>query len=639
MNEKKLKLLYDGYAIDKGFKDYEEFKSLISNPKSRAIFFELSNSDLGFDSAEEFDNVLGFDLGKPQAVQDAAPVTAEEEAESTESILEDGLLDSQEIGFNDITQDLISQDEEVVVPKLTELYGKDFEFEEAGALDGVLVKNKKTGNKELFSLDSFTDKGDIESAKEMKLWMKESQNKTKTEVQSDYDTNIKEFKVESKKINKNAEELGKERLALELLIDNKIITSDKDQRLLDYSKKEDDILLSIESLEKSYDNLNKDFDKDIKKAPFVEKKFFSGDEEMSIPIPSPSHMHGSTGTDRKITITKGEFGEALAMIDDFTENYSFLPDLGDFIDGMAGAIKTGGYQSDLAVIGNKAYVMAGSMDKEYMQKMADTHEAMSKIPATQESIDYNKQYDKIVEEDGNHLKALLYSAVSNPQEAASVALTSWIGMMNKASLVAATTVIAAGGAYGAAAGTAGGSAAPVTVPAGMVAGAAASLPYAMAVGGVMVETGLTVSDGIRDVIEEENKKRVANGETPVKYDAKSIESVLNNEDSMNKLRIKGATRGLTIGIVDFFASKLGMKVGKKIFGKSGSTFLQFAGTLPIEAGGEFTGESMAMLLTEGKVDWKEATSEVLGSFPGAATDVVATIPGRNKSVYKVNKSL
>ena len=589
---------------------------------------------------EEYTNqIKSEDVAKTDAVVGEGATTPA----GTDSASEGGSLESQEIGFDEITQDLVSKDEEIVVPKLNEIYGKDFEFEEAGILDGILIRNKKTGNKELFSLDSFTDKGDIDSAKEMRLWMKESQNKTETEVQNDYDINRKELEIESKKLNKKAEDLIKERNALEMLVKNKSITSDKDQRLIDYSKKEADVFSLAESLEQNYNNINKDFDSDIKKAPFVEKKFFSGNEEMSIPIPNRA------GKERSITVTKEDFGSALAMIDDFTENYSFIPDLGDFVDGMAGALTAGGYQADLAVLGNKAGVLAESLSKEDMKKLADTHEAMSKIPRTQESFEYNKQYDKIIKDDKGStsiiplsLKAMFISAVSNPQEAAQIALTSWVGMMNNASLTAAGTVIGAGATAGGTVGvgvsvpTTGGLAAPVTGAAGAVTGAAMALPYAMASAGVMVETGLTIADGIREVIQEENKKRIANGESPVKYDAKSIEAVLNDGEAMNKLRVKGVTRGLTIGVIDLFAAKLGMKVGKKIFGKTGSTFGQFLGTLPIEAGGEFTGEAMAMLITEGKVNWKEATSEILGSGPSAVVDVVATIPGRNKSVYKVN---
>ena len=42
MDEKQLQFLYNDYAKNKGFKDYSEFKGLMSSEESRKVFFELS---------------------------------------------------------------------------------------------------------------------------------------------------------------------------------------------------------------------------------------------------------------------------------------------------------------------------------------------------------------------------------------------------------------------------------------------------------------------------------------------------------------------------------------------------------------------------------------------------------------------
>jgi len=67
MDENQLKLLWRLHAEKNGgFKDYDEFKSLMANDKARKAYFDASNSDLGFKDYNEFQNVLsGSD--KPQA--------------------------------------------------------------------------------------------------------------------------------------------------------------------------------------------------------------------------------------------------------------------------------------------------------------------------------------------------------------------------------------------------------------------------------------------------------------------------------------------------------------------------------------------------------------------------------------------
>jgi hypothetical protein len=67
MNEKQLMFLFENYASDKGFTDYDEFKGLMSDENARKVFFENSNPDLGFTDYDEFNNVLGVGIeeGKP----------------------------------------------------------------------------------------------------------------------------------------------------------------------------------------------------------------------------------------------------------------------------------------------------------------------------------------------------------------------------------------------------------------------------------------------------------------------------------------------------------------------------------------------------------------------------------------------
>jgi len=58
MDEKQLQLLWESHAKNGGFKDYNEFKSLIMNPNSRKVYFDDANAKLGFKDYTEFETIL-----------------------------------------------------------------------------------------------------------------------------------------------------------------------------------------------------------------------------------------------------------------------------------------------------------------------------------------------------------------------------------------------------------------------------------------------------------------------------------------------------------------------------------------------------------------------------------------------------
>ena len=60
MDEKQLQFLYNEYAKNKGFKDYSEFKGLMSSEGSRKLFFDDANQELGFKDYNEFNDLLGL---------------------------------------------------------------------------------------------------------------------------------------------------------------------------------------------------------------------------------------------------------------------------------------------------------------------------------------------------------------------------------------------------------------------------------------------------------------------------------------------------------------------------------------------------------------------------------------------------
>jgi len=629
-------LVREGYYTN----SFEEFQVKYENPEYRdKVFNVVSRDGLYTKNREDFD--IKYPVKKKDIPEQPSPelpptsLVQEEEDMVSESPTPDGESAATETEvvveqpapvdpYKDITPEMISQDEEVTVPKLNELYGQDFEFEQAGAgYDAVLVKSKKTGDKKIFTLDAFTDAGDVESAQEIKDFMEFNMRKTQTELEKDFEVEDTAIVAEIEGLNEEYEALSKEADGLKALANRGIITdAENDPRILDYVSREEALMTKLNNSITKRQDLYTQFEKDFQEAPMVEKKYFEGNDIVMMPnmamggalVPTP--------------VTKSDIGKALSLLDDFTENYRLIPDLGDFIDGMGGALAQADKQGTMANLGNQILTRGKNMSKEDFQALINAEEAMKNLPRSREAQQYDRDYDKVLEEGGNHITAWLTSMAKNPQAAAEIALSSFGAMMNKSSLAAAAAVEGSA----ATAGLAGGPFAEVTVPAAM----AAAIPYAMAAAGIAVETGVSTSEGIRDYFDEENKKRAARGEEPLEYTPETIQEIVNNPEAMSKIRNKALARGATIGVVDALTSKIGMKVGKQVFRKAGSRGLQTAVTVPIEMSGAMVGESMAQKITDGKVDWKEVTAEAMGEAPSTAVTVASTMVTPTKGTYKIN---
>jgi hypothetical protein len=156
MDKSKALELYS-FFVNEGYDlgDEQNFISALKDDKKRTElhgFFENEGYDVG--------EMSNFTIQEEQLTEEM--VGEAEKKKDGESPLQDGVSADvveetvvEEVPqYEEITPELVSQDEEDVVPKLNELYGNDFEFEQAGAgYDSVLVKSKKTGNKEIFTLE------------------------------------------------------------------------------------------------------------------------------------------------------------------------------------------------------------------------------------------------------------------------------------------------------------------------------------------------------------------------------------------------------------------------------------------------------------------------------------------------------
>jgi hypothetical protein len=641
MNDKAQKLydLYLSQGLITEATSFDRFSS--ATPDQQEKLYELGKSEGLFESATVDDFKSAFQPQEEQLTEemmetgqrDAVPMYAmteekyaAEKKSAGESPLQDGVsadvveepVAEEEPQYEAITPELVSQDEESVVPKLNELYGEDFEFEEAGAgYDSVLVKSKKTGNKEIFTLDAFTDAGNVESAAEIKEFMQQNMRKTRDELDVEYESQIASMTEDYKALDEQAEQLKKLRSSMESLIKSNVIKSEDDPRLLEFEKKQDELLKNSVALEDKYKGLL-DFDKKMQEAPIVEEKFFTGEDRIIDALP----------------VSKGDVGEALSFIDSFTENYKFIPNFGDFIDGIGSAVALGDAQADLVVVGNRVMENANKVSSEEVQKMIDIQESMQNMPQSKEMQQYDKDYNEAIEGGAGWVEAWLTSLVKNPQASAEMMVSSFTAMVNRKSLERAMAVEASAASAAAVAGIAGPQAVLpeeiVTIPAAM----ATAIPVAMGVAGATVEVGISTADGVREYIEELNEERKKNGEAPLDYNEETIRQVLSDKEAFNKIRNKALTRGATIGLVDAFLTRIGAKVGGKIFGKTGSRVAQAGFTAPFEMIGEGVGEGAAQYLSEGKLDFKEIAAEMSGGAYGTATTMATSV--FEEGEYKVN---
>lgn len=505
-----------------------------------------------------------------------------------------------------LTPDLIAKDEEDAVPRLNELFGEHFTFEEAGTgYDAVLVKSKKTGNKKIFTLDAFTDAGDVKNTRKIKEWMERENGPTREEVNAYYQEDFRELASEITAFNKQEEELQSLTKAIKHLRSTGQIKDENDPRYKEYIKLFDKHKADLERLTQKEETLTEGMKKDLDAASIKEQKYFQGDEKFV----------GS--------ITKGDVGKVLELMDSFTENKRMYVEFGDLIDGISGAIAgTGKDQSELVNFGMKIYREGENISKEDLEALIALQKRMESAPMSRETQMMHLEYDKIIEEGGTHAEAVITSFIKNPQAALELTATSLRAMMNENSLAEAAKVelMAATAGLGASIPT-GGLSAPVTVPAAM----AGAIPLATAMAGATMELGITIAEGLKEHIDLENAKREANGQELLEYNPETIRMVLQDEEVFNKIVNKGLKRGATIGVIDGFLTALGAKMGSAVFSKTGSRVLQAGLTAPLEMIGEGIGEGSAQLLTDGKLDWKEVNMEMAGGGYGTVTTMVSSL--------------
>ena len=109
MDEKQLQFLYNEYAKNKGFKDYSEFKGLMSSEESRKLFFDDANTDLGFKDYNEFNDLLGLKkkVGGEVSSPTKLPSISQEYLDKSQGLVDNSFL--KQIGKQADSYQLISE--------------------------------------------------------------------------------------------------------------------------------------------------------------------------------------------------------------------------------------------------------------------------------------------------------------------------------------------------------------------------------------------------------------------------------------------------------------------------------------------------------------------------------------------------
>ena len=260
-------------------------------------------------------------------------------------------------------------------------------------------------------------------------------------------------------------------------------------------------------------------------------------------------------------------------------------------------------------------------DEEIAQFMKD-QEAMMNIGQTRTMIKRDKDYQQLKKKYGG-FTAWFFAAGKNP---------SWLTQASLQSLAQIAGSVAYSGptrkAVGAAAGT--------TLLAGF-AGPQAGLPEeifsvpasAFAATSTMMETGLTMSQLMREYLEEQNKE----------WNVENVKELFRDESAIKKIRNRAIKRGVAIGIVDYFTGTLAKNVGStgKLLNKqiARTTRQKVGGSIGVGVGGGLTSEVAGQIAGEQDLNIDEILTEGFTEIGGPQTMLGVVSAIRKPASYEI----
>ena len=304
----------------------------------------------------------------------------------------------------------------------------------------------------------------------------------------------------------------------------------------------------------------------------------------------------------------GRFGEALKMMDSPLNPLGGLG-LGDKIDDLARAIDVGNKQG--ASVTPTSIIMAkgNSATAEDLKKYIAAAKLIEKTGQSDEMRNFTKTY----QEGGKTVVSFLKALANNPSVPFEYIASSISALINPASAAAAGTVTAGFTGTGAVAGGAPGAGAA----------AIASIPWAMGAAQATLETSSTFSELLNEQLQEKG----------LEFNEEGVRQVLSDAGAVNKMRVKAAAKGVTIGLIDRYTAGVAGKVGAKLASK-GAIKSAAAAAGGIEAVGGSVGEAASRALIGQPLDVAEIAMEGVAEVPMAAIDLGAEV--LKKPVYKIN---
>ena len=309
-----------------------------------------------------------------------------------------------------------------------------------------------------------------------------------------------------------------------------------------------------------------------------------------------------------------DFGDLGAMVES-------IPFIGDVIDDMYGAVKSGYAQGQTVPDALSVFTQGADVDEETLSEYIAAVNKQSQYAPSKEMLDFNETYEAA----GGGAWGFIKAIAQNPSVAATTAISSMVAMINPASAAGA----ALAGGTGAAAGSA-------FAGVGAIPGA---IGGAFAGAGGMLETGASFTEFLQEELAERG----------LNFDEEGISKVLQDEDALFSIRARSAARGGIIAIVDGLTAGVASKAAKGV-ANTAKTASKLKGTLAataIEGAGGGIGEAAARTAVGQELDAREIGLEIVGEFgTGVALGKAAVetqpsykINGQRVSANEVNKVL
>jgi hypothetical protein len=282
-----------------------------------------------------------------------------------------------------------------------------------------------------------------------------------------------------------------------------------------------------------------------------------------------------------------------------------------FLDNTFRAIDQGQRQGSIIAPATTMEALGKNTSSETIQKYIRATKDVERFGPSKDMQAFSKTY----QDEGESTFGVIKGLVENPQVLPELVISSMSTMANLPTVAAGASVV--GGAA-----LAGGI---PTAGVGAIPAALASIPYAMGTMSAVLENGLTFGE----LLQEELTKR------NLPFTEEGVRKVLEDEKALSSMRIKAASRGAIIGVIDGLTARVAGKVGAKLLGNTTASKIKAGATaVGIQMGGGSGGEAAARAAIGQKMDKAEIILEGISEGPMAIPSLYAEV--LKKPTFKIN---